>query len=834
MFGLGNRPLRNGWIAGILCGALAACSASSSSATGGEGTLFTAAPQAGGGVGGKVVAQLSVVTPSTSTFVLRGTIPVPAGTFPRPDNLEPFSIRNWDGIVVPTQVEVVSRFPNEQDGADVVEVIGRVDVPPGSVPEALLTYEVVEDPHKEGRLPAKGKVTKLVTSPGNVLLVGEDCFGHRYSVDLFKDARATSGQVGNSKLLRSGVGAVTIRTYDVMKPSTNNVGAPSGALKHLFGVHAYMTAWAWTESVSLDLRVNNAASGLDENSVEDDPLGKAYFESLELWVPKGWTVVPDVQDPFIGTSRDEGAWTAFEIVRPLAQGKMHVMPAQSSFVRRLALTTVGNEAQARSLVNEEWLGFVQRGSSPNGGELYSWWNPQTAAYFPQRQRLPELDFLGAAQIAGVEQKAYATSRNVLQTGQGTGNYPYDSNVLGWAHPWGVPYGGMTGGSEIFMYDGFRVAEVGSRVGYKHLQNTHRMYVSRQADKLFDKDGEPTCVENWLINGSQGPYVNMQYFQVLLNGSPDPFGMSTSPDYQRDHVTANGMQPGYESALYSHSPIDFQHYVRFTRAPKALAWLGNDPLAKDELRAAAEVFHMSYHEHPTSAGGAVIVSGYLHDKNVVEDDPGIGFHFGRGESWGTDCAAAAYSVAEKGWRAAKKPWFDQIADTIAAGQSSCNGIIQSHVNNKWLNGEYKARQSIEQAITENMLYGLNESVFVGVDPGREAGLDYVLAQSTSAMIGPMCWSTGSNGGVGPHAHAAVAPLAGAQPYCGSLPPGGAGNGIDKYQVWSSFAYGLEKTGNPDFLTKAGQLVGGGGTLWNQMQAMGFNNLENRLALLAAMQ
>ena len=267
----------------------------------------------------------------------------------------------------------------------------------------------------------------------------------------------------------------------------------------------------------------------------------------------------------------------------------------------------------------------------------------------------------------------------------------------------------------------------------------------------------------------------------------------------------------------------------------LAWLGNDPLAKDELLAASEVFHMSYHEYPTSVNGAVIVSGYLDDKKFVNQNPGIGFWFGRTESWGLDASLAAYSLGTVSWRAAKQPWFEQIADTIVAGQSSCNGIIQANVNNKWVGGEYRARQSIEQAITENMLYGLVNSVFKDVDTGRTAALDFVLSKSTQAMIGPMCWSTGSNGGIGPHSAIAVSPISiSAQPFCGSLPSGGAGNGIDKYQMWSSFAYGLEKSGNSAFLTKASELAGGSGTLWGKMKVMGFNNLENRLALLADMQ
>jgi len=362
-----------------------------------------------------------------------------------------------------------------------------------------------------------------------------------------------------------------------------------------------------------------------------------------------------------------------------------------------------------------------------------------------------------------------------------------------------------------------------------------MYVSRQPDKLYDRDGEPTRLEGWLLNGAQGPHVNMQFSQLLMPGSPDPFGIGKSLGFQRNYVEAAGLEPDYEDALVGYSPIDFAHHVRFTRAPKTLTWLGNDMLAKDDLKAAAELFRMSYHEYPVSPYGATIVSGYLHDKLFVEGSPGIGFHFGRSESWGIDGALAAYSTGDDAYRALRRPWFEQIADTVAAGQSTCNGLVQAHVNNKWVGGLYRARQSIEQAITEHMLYGMIESVFRDTDPGRAAALDFALAQSTLAMIGPMCWSTGANGGVGPHSAIAVGPLNLSQPpFCGSLPSGGYGNGIDKYQIWSSFAYGLEKTGNSQFLGSAAQLAGGAGTLWERMVAMGMNNLENRMALLADLQ
>jgi hypothetical protein len=49
---------------------------------------------------------------------------------------------------------------------------------------------------------------------------------------------------------------------------------------------------------------------------------------------------------------------------------------------------------------------------------------------------------------------------------------------------------------------------------------------------------------------------MNFFQRLCNGSNDPFGMNTSPSYQRNHVAANSLKPSYEVDLLGTSPIDF--------------------------------------------------------------------------------------------------------------------------------------------------------------------------------------------------------------------------------------------------------------------------------------
>ena len=80
------------WVAGALTlGLLAGCSASSGNGAGSGsasassgGSLFTTTGNAfaSGGTGGQVIAELQLSIPGTTEFILRGTIPVPKGTYP--------------------------------------------------------------------------------------------------------------------------------------------------------------------------------------------------------------------------------------------------------------------------------------------------------------------------------------------------------------------------------------------------------------------------------------------------------------------------------------------------------------------------------------------------------------------------------------------------------------------------------------------------------------------------------------------------------------------------------------------------------------------------------
>lgn len=794
----------------------------------GSGGLFSNAEAGGGVPGGRVVAVLQLRAPSRDRFVLHGTVPVPEYTYPRGDGQVPLSIRNWDGLTVPTQMEIVSRYANDAMGADVVELLGKVDLPPGTAPGALIEYEIVEDVHAPGPLPIRSDVLDLITRPGSMMVVATDAFGHQYGVDIARNVRQDVG-LGTADILRKGRAAVQVKTYDAMVSNSPNVGPPNGALPHLFGVHAYLTAWSMERAISLDLRISNGFSGQDQGDPKDDPMGKVYFRDIELWVPSGWTVRNAVDDPFFGSPRQQGTWTAFPLVKPNQDGTMHVMPSQGQFHRRLSVANVGSEGVGDAYVKEYTLGFAKRGMSPDGGELWSWWNHQTARYFPQRHRLPELDHIGMGTLHSQLTNHHNMLKGHLQAGT-PGNFPISFPAFGWAHTWGVKYGGMTGGTEIFLYDGMKVAEAASREGYRSTQFTHRMYTSRHPVTLFNADGSAINVEDVTVQGPNFDYVPCNFFLKLLSGN-DPFGFNQAPQYQVNHVQSAGLAPSYENEIMGFGPIDFQHYVRLTRNPKALVWLGNDAISRDDLILASELFRLSYHDMPNSAGGGAQSSGMLSSINFVNAHPNAGFAFGRGHAWGIDAASAAFSIADTEWRNDAMPWLQRIADLVIQGQSSCNGFVQSILRNKILNGQYRGRQSYEQAIVENGLWGLKESVFRDRDGARMAQVEHVLVDSLNAMIGPMAWSSSMNG---PHAQLAVQdPDVNATPFCNFVPAGGTMNGADKYQTWSSFAYGYELTGDTTFLDRASDMINNPNLL-GQLENEGLTYIEQRAALLAMLQ
>ena len=80
---------------------------------------------------GAIVAGFYVDPPTVSPALIRTTLPLPPNTFDPDSPINPLRLIYLDGTPIETQIEVVTRHPGPGEGAAVVELIGRINVPPG-------------------------------------------------------------------------------------------------------------------------------------------------------------------------------------------------------------------------------------------------------------------------------------------------------------------------------------------------------------------------------------------------------------------------------------------------------------------------------------------------------------------------------------------------------------------------------------------------------------------------------------------------------------------------------------------------------------------------------
>jgi hypothetical protein len=261
--------------------------------------------------------------------------------------------------------------------------------------------------------------------------------------------------------------------------------------------------------------------------------------------------------------------------------------------------------------------------------------------------------------------------------------------------------------------------------------------------------------------------------------------------------------------------------------KVLAWLGNDALAKDELRLQAELARLSYSPLPQTPEGLFIYTGMGRDRQIVDAHPNQGFYFDRGEGWLIDTVAAAYSLGDEAWRARVRPWFEKIERLVRDGISTCTGGMGSLVGEQGEFYQYRVRQAISEAILQNALWSVRQSVFhEGED--RFARLSDCIARTSYHMISEPVWNEAEHA---PWFYVALAPQDLDQPeFCTFTP---LTDNVDRYQTWCSFAYGYELTGDPQFLSRAAEMLGE--PLSTPALGTGlYGYLENRAALMALVQ
>ncbi|MEM7516421.1 MAG: hypothetical protein AAF368_05820, partial [Planctomycetota bacterium] len=633
----------------------------------------------------------------------------------------------------------------------------------------------------------------LATQPDMIQLEAEDVFGNVYRCDLVD---VPSSQF---KSLQRGRWMHAWRTHSTLMPVAPIAeGAPNATLPHLMGVHAYFTARSEERMLDLALHVHNGHAGNDPNDPVDDALGDIYFERLELRVPTGWTVKAAFDGPLTGTVRQDSGSTVYSLIEPRSDGRMHYMPRQAQLVRHLNVHRPLASTRARAYLDGHDILFSRRGFNSEGAKLISWWNKDTAAYFPYDVRVPELNNEPPHHWR-VEMRGRLQVLLDLVASGGSGPYPHEYPLLGWAHPWGIRDGGQAGGTDIHQVDGLRTLEGASRAGLRYHRLKSRMYTDRNPLALYDTDGSISEVEQWIVQGPNGPYLATWYFLRPLLFAADPFGFTSSPDFQRQYVEANDLQPSYYDDLRQFQPIDFQHYTRATTPLKTLIWLENDWVAKDLLRMQAEAFRLSYNTWNNSQGGMHIGTGLKEDLLFSAAHPGQTLNFGRGEGWAVDAVNAVYAFESEVERAKWRPWYDDILTAVERGQSPCTGIIFSAVQEQGFNGMFRQKQNTEQVIVENALIGMRECVYRDVSPADVTRLDSILTASCYHAISNTGWSFV---GKAPYARLGVGPTDPDEPlFCNNVPANAQADWFDRNQSWSTLANGYRMTGDPLFLRRA---------------------------------
>ena len=820
-------PLTRGLLLGLLsCLSLTTLSASSAPASPLPASSDTMTPI------GAIVAGFYVDAPSVSPALVRTTVPVPRHTFDPSGTVNPLRLILMDGTPLPTQIEAVSLHPGTGEGAAVVELIGKLDVPIGQTDP--ITVLVQRWDSARALPPANPTVTNylgvthdvpspvvgLLQNPGQLYVAAEDVFGNLYMLDVIHDPELANGE---HRTERYGKLQSEFRSHGWMRPVVPKTG-PQGTLPHLFGVHAYVRISSGDPVLELDLRFHNGADGrTDQNPALTD----LYFRKLSLVMSPGWSVAPRFLDPAFGAVESVGPYTVYPLVDALPDGKQHFMPELGQFHRRLVIAPEMETARAQSHIRGEGLGFVRPGPGPiQNPWLWSWWNPNTSFFGPQSHLLPRIDQVSPATFRSLARADLEYLEGHLENGTGQDDYPLMASQMGWAHPYGIPYGGMTGGDGIEFYYGLEALLGHSIDGYRYLQLLHRMTTERMPNALYAADGSPSNLFDWVEEFQGTQYVPF-YFYMHPSGSSDPWGFKTAPTFQNDYVAANGLQPPYETQLRGYENIDVQHLVRYTGPAKALAWLGNDSLAKDDLELQAELVHMTYHMYENSKYHHVQGSTMLGDRLYVDQYPGGGFQFGRGEGWMMDTMTAAYQLGSKPFRVEKFPWFQNITQLIADGQADCTGFIQATVYIKLLGGKYRVKQSIESAIVENGMFGVLRSVLRNKDQVHYTLMRDTLRRALDSNLRPENWDPQSHA---PFTQLAVGPKdPSLPPFCGSTPADGQSTALDGYQIYPSLAYGLALTLDPTYIDYAGKLLGA--PLQTLASETDLSNLGNRAALFA---
>ncbi len=611
----------------------------------------------------EAIAQLKWEQANVQTYV-RGTVPVPGFVTP-----PSWVLVDQTGREHATQLETVTRGA---DGESLIyEVIAMLPASDEVQGRAYLRLQS-EAPKSPLLAPPHESL------PSALVLSARDANGHLYT------ARITDSAPSQHALTTLKSGSIHREDKHSLVMTPDGDEKKKSSQKHLFGVHAYLGSWVDAKFLTLDLRVHNALIG---DKAEESPIGPLYFDSLSLALPEGWTALSAVEDPFQKITKDAQGRPLLNIVAANKKDgesspqRLHMLPPGASFHRRLVIFPEGdplskNAAEAH-LSGKGWAVSVP------GDGLYSWSNPLTANYFPQRELLPDLSNISApvgkraANLLERLKPADETHARQLSSGE-PGQGAYRSGVMGWAHPWFRPSGGGHGGEGITFIEGLRALSSGAPNELRRLRLLHRANTSRHGTGAWRASGTPAHIEEWLNEEGELPFAyhmkanaHHKALRLPCEGGP-PLDESIAskltkerrPIYdQSEAILKNGKRPANADDILAWHPHDGAHIIRYTAHAKALAWLSNDSLAIDALMHEAERFRFALPNTPSTS--PPLTSIYQLNA-FAEEHPNHGLPVGRELGWALDTTSAAYTLGDDVTRARLLPWIKDACATVVKG------------------------------------------------------------------------------------------------------------------------------------------------------------------------
>ena len=645
-------------------------------------------------------------SPSAAGCYVRGTVPVPSGF-----HLEPGQLAFYEPLteeLAHVQVEPVTYNPSGE--VEVIELLSNKQLW-GRWRDLVSTSPV--------RLPPPiSPAHKRIPEP--VRLRATDAKGETYTAEL------QPGGLGHQaiKTLKAGHVHRQDRHAVVLMPED-----PEEALHpRLFGAHAYFGSWSEDDYLTLDIRVHNALVSPDAKpDAAETAIGPLYFESLELVLPEGWSAITDIKDPAQGPIERRAGEVSLPIVCAQPDGKLHMMPPGARLQRRLALFPT-DKPSTQYKAREHIRGKGSAACIPSL-DSWSWSNPKTAHFFPHRQQLPTLKQRhDHPREPGLRMIHWAPLpiEDHMSRGEG-GAGLLSSPALGWAHPWFRPSAGGHGGEGVTFLAGLRF--LSNHANHNELLNLrllHRANSSRQPTGSWRANGDPTRIEEWTREGALPfryhlvPRAELTPLRLSGEGGPVPTAalrehvtQERRPAYDQEYTwQRDSKRPSSRGELLSWQAHDGAHLIRYTAHAKALAWLANDSLAKDNLRHCAERVRLAL---PTIESRTPDMMSIKQLLDYANESPGMGLPVGRELGWALDTVAAAHSLSAGAERLRHEAWLLDACRAITKATPPTGVVMRDTTSARPVNRAHATAHSFQVAILQLGLRSAMRSCLSGKHP-----------------------------------------------------------------------------------------------------------------------